>query len=532
MDVPALVPRPVDLRPAAGVFRLPPDATLAGPPPVLRLARRLLGTATGFPLPDGGEGATIRLDLVGAAGDGEAYHLEVGLEGIRISAGAEAGLADGLHTLVQLLPVDILRPAVVRDMAWDVPHLEIDDAPRFAWRGAHLDVARHFLPAHWLFRFVELLALHKLNVLHLHLNDDQGWRFPSERYPRLVELGSWRRATPVGFQGEDGFELTPHGGSYTRRELVDLVAFAAERNVTVVPEIDFPGHAGAILAAYPDLGNGTGPYETWTRWGINRQVLNLEPATVRFCTDVLGEVADLFPSPFLHIGGDEVPKDEWRSSARAQQRRAELGLESEEQLQHWFTAQLHAFLRERGRRLIGWDEILEGGLPPEGAVVMSWRGVGGGVTAAHAGLDVVMCPEKPLYLDHYQSDDPDEPLAITGRNTLADVCAFDPIVDGLDGPAAERVLGSQVQLWTEYMPDPRAVEYMAFPRSVDFADAVWVPAGGDPAEREARVLAHLERLDVLGVDYRPPIGPHPWQRGGEGRRRRQGPPGEANPRKS
>lgn len=523
MALPALVPKPASCRFTGGMLRLSADATISGPVGVVRLARRTLGTATGFPWIVDAE-PTLRLQLDGAAGGGESYRLKVDRSGIRVTAGEETGLINGLQTLTQLLPAYILRGAVVRGAVWEVPCVEIEDTPRFGWRGAHLDVARHFMPAPWLFRFVELLAMHKLNVFHLHLNDDQGWRFPSESYPRLIEVGSWRRGTSFGPKGEGGIEPTPHGGYYTKHELSDLVAFARERNVTVVPEIDLPGHAEAVLASYPEFGNATGPYETWTGWGINRHVLNLEPATVRFCTEILDEVAQIFPSPMIHIGGDEVPKDEWRASNRAQDRQRELGLAGEDELQHWFTAQLGAFLHSRDRRLVGWDEILEGGRPPDGAVVMSWRGVRGGVAAAKAGLDVVMCPAEPLYLDYYQSDRADEPLAIGGLNTLADVCAFDPIVAGLDSEAAKRVLGSQVQIWTEYMPDPSAVEYMAFPRTAAFADAVWAPAGGDPGEREARIVAHLERLDALSVNYRPIGGPHPWQSGGTGRRRR--PPNE------
>ena len=513
-----LVPRPVAVRPAGGELRLGAAATIAGPPAVVRLARELLGTATGFALPPGGDQATIRLHTADVPGGGaEAYRLSVGPAGVRVVGATDGALINGLHTLVQLLPPEIYRPAVVRGAHWILPQVEIEDLPRFSWRGVHLDVARHFMPAPWLFRFVALLALHKLNVLHLHLTDDQGWRFPSERFPRLIEVGAWRAGTPIGYQGDGGVEPTPHGGYYARRELADLVTFAAERNVVVVPEIDLPGHVGAVLAAYPELGNGTGPYETWTRWGVNRHILNLAPGTLHFCTQLLGEVADVFPGPFIHVGGDEVPPDEWRLSPAVQQRRTELGLVDERQLQGWFTSQLGACLSDLGRRLVGWDEILEGGGPPDGATVTAWRGTAAGVAAARAGCDVVMCPENPLYLDHYQADGPDEPLAMPGANTLADVCAFDPIADGLD-TAAERVLGGQVQLWTEYLPDPRSVEYMAFPRTSAFADTVWAPVGGDPSERERRVVSHLTRLDMLQVAHRPPGGPHPWQRGGHGRR--------------
>jgi hexosaminidase len=519
MPLPELLPQPVEAVVGGGIWRLEPQATVSGPPGLVALARMLLGPATGFALAPGGVDAAIRLGVDGDTTDPERYVLRIDDAGLQIIGGGEAGVRNGLQTLVQLMPTDVLRPAAVR-RDWDLPHVEIADSPRFRWRGAHIDVSRHFMPVTWLRRFVELLALHKLNVMHLHLTDDQGWRLPSERWPRLTEVGSWRTGTRRGPRGQAGDDATPHGGHYTRQELVDLVAYAAARNVTVVPEIDLPGHMQAALTAYPELGNGTGPYEVLTTWGISEQVLNLDDATVTFCTDILGEVMDIFPSSYVHVGGDECPTTEWRHAPGAQARKRQLGLSDESGLQHWFTGQLHAYLTKAGRRLIGWDEIIDGGAPPEGATVMSWRGTRGGIAAARAGHDVVMCPETPCYFDQYQSDRADEPLAIGGLNTLEDVCAYDPVPAELEGDLARHVLGSQFQLWTEYMPTPAAVDYMAWPRGAALADVLWSPSGRDSIARRDRVASHLERLDVLGVGYRPLTGPLPWQRGGTGLRAR------------
>jgi hexosaminidase len=524
MDIASLLPLPRTLVPSGGTWTLAPTATISAPPQArvaAHAARDLLGSATGYDLPvvDGEGQITLALDPDPGEHGPEAYRLSVAPSGVTISAPAVAGLLNGLQTLRQLLPADILRPAPVAGIVWSAPCVVIDDYPEFAWRGVHLDVSRHFFPVDFLHHLVEVIALHKLNVLHLHLTDDQGWRFPSERYPRLTEISSWRSGTNIGFRGADGLEPTPHGGYYTKDELADLVAHAAQRNVDIVPEIDLPGHTQAVLAAYPELGNGTGPYEVRTTWGISTQVLSLEDNAVEFCKTILAEVMELFPSRYIHVGGDEVPKDEWRASAAAQVHKADLGLADEDQLQHWFTSQLSDAVRAGGRTMVGWDEILEGGEPPVGAVVMSWRGVEGGIAAAKAGRDVVMCPNRPLYLDYYQSESPDEPLAIGSLNTLADICSYHPVPPELDEEAGRRVLGSQVELWTEYMPNRDAVEYMAFPRTTAFADVTW-GAPADPADRLARVEAHLPRLDALTVNYRPPAGPHPWQQGGTGRRAR------------
>jgi hexosaminidase len=411
-----------------------------------------------------------------------------------------AGLVNALQTTRQLLPA--ADPAAL-------PCVEIEDEPRFSWRGAMLDVSRHFMPAPFLFRMVDLLAVHKLNVFHLHLTDDQGWRFPSERYPRLSEVGGWRAETLIGpgstLEPGTSFDGIPHGGCYTRKELTDLVAYAAARNVTVVPEIDLPGHTQAAIAAYPSLGNAGHPLKVWTTWGISEHVLNLSDAAMRFCSDIMAEVAEIFPSPWIHVGGDETPRTEWVNSPVI----AEHGLTSENDLQRWFTNQLNDELHALGRRLVGWDEIGDDGPVPHDAVVMSWRGVDGGVAAATGGADTIICPVKPCYFDHYQSGDPGEPLAFPGLpavNALADVYAFDPVPAALPPDAASHVLGTQFLLWTEYIADPAHAEYMAFPRGAALAEVAWSSPDRDLPDFQRRLATHLRRLDTLGVNYRPPRG--------------------------
>lgn len=522
----AAIPRPTSLVVGSSSFTLDAGTTLScapGAEPVARLVRSLVGPATGYALAAGGEESGVRLDLdarLAHLGD-EGYRLAVGREGVRLSASADAGLRNGTQTLLQLMDPAVHRRAVIWREAWSIPHVEIEDSPRFAWRGAHLDVSRHFMPAHFLLRFVDLLAMHKLNVLHLHLTDDQGWRLPSAKYPRLTEVGAWRTESMVGHRSEETYDGTPHGGFYSREQLTELVAYAAERNITVVPEIDLPGHVQAAIAAYPELGNSGEQLAVWTRWGVSEHVLNVEDATLAFCRDVLGELLEIFPSRYVHVGGDECPKSEWHASAAAQRRIASLGLRDEDALQSWFTGELDAYLRAAGRSLVGWDEILEGGPLPKGATVLSWRGTRGGIAAASAGFDVVMCPERPCYFDHYQSDDELEPLAIGGRNTLEDVYRYEPVPEELDAAAAAHVLGSQFQLWTEYLSGPSEVEYMAFPRGAAHAEVAWSQPGGDYAEFTARLARHLARLDALDVNYRPLAGPHPWQAGGTGARKRR-----------
>ncbi|MGR4850232.1 beta-N-acetylhexosaminidase [Streptomyces sp. LARHCF252] len=485
--------------------------------------RTALRQATGLPLHEGrelddagGDGIGLRLDPELGP---EEYRLVSDFSGILIEGGGPAGVFWGAQTLRQLLGPDAYRRAPLsRDRVWAVPHLTIEDAPRFRWRGLMLDVARHFMPKEGVLRYLDLMAAHKLNVFHFHLTDDQGWRIEIERHPRLTEIGSWRARTKTGHRASPLWEDKPHGGYYTRDDIREIVAYAAERHITVVPEIDVPGHSQAAIAAYPELGNtdviDTTSLSVWDTWGINPNVLAPTDTTLRFYEGVFEEVLELFPSEFVHVGGDECPKDQWRRSETAQARIRELGLADEDELQSWFIKHFDAWLSARGRRLIGWDEILEGGLA-EGAAVSSWRGYAGGVAAARAGHDVVMCPEQQVYLDHRQAPGPEEPVPIGWVRTLEDVYRFEPVPPELTPEEARHVLGTQANLWTEVMEDQARVDYQAFPRLAAFAEVAWsalpAPEKRDFAGFEHRMTAHYRRLDALGVAYRPPAGPLPWQ---------------------
>jgi hexosaminidase len=388
-----------------------------------------------------------------------------------------------------------------------MPAVRIEDAPRFRWRGGMLDVARHFMPKEFVKKYVDLLALHKMNTFHWHLTDDQGWRIEVKKYPRLTEVGSRRAGTIVGHPGRDStrwvFDSVPHGGFYTQDDVREVVAYARARHVTVVPEIEMPGHAVAAIAAYPELGVTGRPTEVSGRWGVFSNILNAEPSTVAFMQDVLTEVMGLFPGAFIHVGGDEADKTLWRADPRIQARIKALGLKDEHELQSWFIRQMDTFLAQRGRRLIGWDEILEGGLAPK-AAVMSWRGTKGGIEAARAGHDVVMSPTSHVYLDYYQSREEGRETRATGAFLPLDtVYAFEPVPADFTPEQARRVLGAQGNLWTEYVPTPKRAEYMLYPRLSAIAEVTWTPkAGRDFADFRRRFGPHGRRLDALDVNYR------------------------------
>ena len=375
-------------------------------------------------------------------------------------------------------------------------------APRFVWRGLLLDVARHYMPVDFVKKFIDLAALHKLNMLQLHLTDDQGWRIEINRYPRLTEIGSVRAESPMKGDRSRG-DGTPYGPFfYTQQQIRELVDYAQARHVTLVPEIEMPGHFLAALAAYPQLSCTGGPFKVRTQWGIEPDVLCAgNDEAIEFALNVLAEVTDMFPSPFIHIGGDEAPRDRWKACPKCQARMRTEGLQTEAQLQTYLNHRVEQFLISRGRRLIGWDEILEGGLTP-GAVVMSWRGMEGGIAAAKAGHDVVMSPTSHCYFDYAQGRGPDEPQAIGGFLPLETVYGFEPLPTALPEAQRPHILGVQGNLWTEYIATPRDAEYFAYPRAVALAEVAWSPAASrDFADFQRRLQIHLQRLDRLGVNY-------------------------------
>ncbi|MDJ0461163.1 beta-N-acetylhexosaminidase [Streptomyces sp. H27-C3] len=512
--------------PAQGHYPLGRDTVLVAHPGtegVARWLRATVGAATGLPLPEGDDSSRIELRIDPEVEDElgpEGYRLVVDGYLVLLVGGSAAGVFWGAQTLRQLLGPDAYRRAPLDPAReWSVPMVAIEDKPRFGWRGLMLDVSRHFMPKDGVLRYLDLLAAHKLNVFHFHLTDDQGWRVEIKRHPKLTEIGGWRARTKWGHRASGLWTDTPHGGYYTQDDIREIVAYAAERHITVVPEIDIPGHSQAAITAYPELGNSdvvdTAAIEVWDTWGINANVLAPTDETLRFYEGVFEELLALFPSTFIHVGGDEAMKDQWKASPAAQARMKELGLADEDELQSWFIRHFDTWLSERGRRLIGWDEILEGGLAP-GAAVSSWRGYAGGIAAAKAGHDVVMCPEQQVYLDHRQDGGPDEPMPIGYVRTLEDVYRFEPVPPQLTEEEARHVIGTQANVWTEVMENQGRVDYQTFPRLAAFAEVAWsalpAPADRDFAGFETRMAGHYARLDAMGVGYRPPGGPLPWQK--------------------
>jgi hexosaminidase len=529
---PDIVPRPRSVRSQPGGASLADGMVVAAEPSCAGVAQLLAGelaAATGWNVRtgDAGEtspGGTVRLLVrpgsgsVGVAGTpntaGEGYSLRIGDGAVEIAGLSPAGTFYGTRTLRQLMAPELLRAAPARTAGpVQMEGLFIEDAPRFGWRGLLLDVARHFFPKTFLLRLVDLASLHKLNVLHLHLTDDQGWRVELDGYPRLTEVGAWRRASPLGHQRERKKDGVPHGGYYRKADLAEVAAYAARRFVTLVPEVDMPGHTQAMLAAYPELGNTGLHFPVSTDWGISEHVLNMEESTADFCAGVLDEVMGAFPSPYFHIGGDECPTSEWDASARALELCRQRGLSEVRALQGWFTARMADVVAARGRTLVCWEEVLDAGAPP-GCVVAAWRAESAVLAAQRAvssGHGVIMVPEPFVYFDWAYADDPAEPLAIRPAISVEKAYSFDPVPAELGPELGAGVLGGQCQLWTEYVPTPEHAEYMLWPRACAFAEVGWSGPGGEWAGFERRLAPHLGRLAALGVNYRPLSGPTPGQ---------------------
>ncbi len=505
----SIIPVPMSLERGSGSFVLGADTRIAladaRDPELRRIAELWAGptqVATGLPLTVEAAGGIV-LGLDASTGP-EGYSLSVGESGIAVRGGDYAGLFYGLQTLSQLLPPGVADGVADRGASLELDAIEVRDAPRFTYRGMHLDVGRHFFGPSFVKRYIDMLARYKINRFHWHLTEDQGWRIEIERYPLLTEISAFRSETileknfdPYVGDGER------YGGFYTQAEIRDIVQYAADRFITVVPEIEMPGHTLAVLAAYPELACTDGPFEVGTVWGVHSDIFCPREETFAFLENVLTEVMELFPGEYIHIGGDEAPKVRWEESAFAQDVIRREGLADEHELQSWFIQRIERFLNANGRRLIGWDEILEGGLAPD-ATVMSWRGTEGGIEAARQGHDVVMTPTSRLYFDYYQSEQrDDEPLAIGGFLPLEQVYAYEPVPEELTEEEAGHILGAQGNVWTEYMKTEQYVEYMVFPRMFALSEVVWSPADSKDLDGFLdRLRWHLERLDALGVNYR------------------------------
>ncbi|KAL2208445.1 sugar hydrolase [Sarocladium strictum] len=452
----------------------------------------------------------------------DGYSIDVTSKGVHVGGGSDTGLFYARQTLRQLLPPSSLRQAGLGAQGpWRIQIQHISDAPSsgLRWRGCMLDVARHFMPVPDLLRFIELLAFHKLNVLHLHLTEDQGWRIEMPGWPKLTSVGGWRSRSMQGATGHDLYDSRPHGGFYTADDLREVVAFASERHITIVPEVNMPGHMQAAIAAYPELGNTDvkGRDEkipVRDAWGVSKHVLNVSDKTLAFCREVLDFVCDIFPSENVCIGGDECPYDEWEASPAAQAKMKELGLTEEVKLQAWFTGQMAGHLASRGRHAFAWDEVMAGYTGSVDAfTVAAWRGPKPTLVAAQRGFKTVTCPDIHAYLDYRQSEDPGEPTPMGTLLSLEHIYGWKPRPKELKPEEAENIIGAQVNVWTEHMETARRVEYMVFPRLCAFAEVAWGTVGEKPSFDDFRKRledGHIARLQALGVNYRPQSGPRPW----------------------
>ncbi len=499
-----LIPIPQNIKAGAGYFQLTPETGLAFDQDneAVRYSadylRDFLQANNQISLQDTDRKKNnIVFQLEDDADQEEAYSLTITQKGVLVRGASPAGLFRGTISLIQL----ITQQSGLKELV-ELPCVFIEDEPAFSYRGMHLDVGRHFFPVEFIKKYIDLLAFYKVNRFHWHLTEDQGWRIEIKQYPRLQEIAAYRPKTLVGHYGDrpHQFDDERYGGYYTQEEIKEVVQYAQERFSTIIPEIEMPGHSRAALAAYPELGCTGESYEVATKWGVFEEVYCPKEETFEFLENVLTEVMDLFPSEYIHIGGDECPKTQWKNSPFCQELMKKEGLKDESELQSYFIKRIEKFLNENGRQIIGWDEILEGGLAPN-ATVMSWRGESGGIEAAQEGHDVVMTPTSHCYFDYYQSIHPDEPLAIGGFIPLEKVYHYHPVPEELSEEEAQHILGAQGNVWTEYMKTPEKVEYMAFPRAIALAEVTW--SGKEKKDFEGfigRLTQHLKWLEKRGVN--------------------------------
>ena len=500
LSVPGIIPAPAELTVSRGECRLDRPWQLTGTTAeataLTELVSMEISALRSSSDPISGTPLSITLeqvvfDTLVPAGY---YSLGVEQDRIIITSNSEQGLYYGTRTLIQLLESAKEKGSI--------PCLIIVDYPRFPWRGMHLDVVRHFFPVEFVKKYIDLLARYKMNSFHWHLTDDQGWRIEIKQHPKLTAVGSNRKGSQVGPYGRLEYDSIPYSGFYTQEQVREVVAYAAARHINVVPEIEMPGHAMAALAAYPELGCTGGPYEVQRGWGVFEDVFCAGNDTVfNVLEDVLSEVMDLFPGPYIHIGGDESPKDRWKVCPKCQARMKTNGLKDEHELQSYFIQRIENYVNSKGRKIIGWDEILEGGLAPN-AAVMSWRGTEGGVAAAKSEHYAVMSPGSHCYFDHYQGDPANEPLAFGGYTALQKVYSYEPIPAELNAEEAKYILGAQGNIWTEYILTPEHVEYMALPRMAALAEVLWSPKEKrDETDFLRRLEQEFPRLDAMKVNY-------------------------------
>ena len=511
----SIIPIPLKVEMGNGALELNKDFTIKvgdSNAEVKQVAEFLAGylrQATGYVIPldtktDVGAGCFL-LELSAAEKDlgAEGYKLDVNKKGVQLLSFSSAGLFYGVQSFLQLLPPNVYAETK-QENQWTIPYVSIRDMPRYAYRGMLLDVARHYFPVAFIKKYIDLIAFHKMNKLQLHLTDDQGWRIEIKKYPKLTEISAFREQTVVGHvqNKPQKFDGQRYGGFYTQEQMKEIIKYAEKRFVTIIPEIEMPGHALAVLAAYPEFSCTGGLFKVGQKWGVYEEVFCAgNEAVFELLQDVLSEVADLFPGKYIHIGGDECPKIRWKKCEKCQARIKAEGLKDEHELQSYFIRRMEKFLQSKGKRLIGWDEILEGGLAPE-ATVMSWRGIDGGIAAAKQGHDVIMTPTTYLYLNYYQADPKTEPLAIGGFLTLRKVYSYEPTPEKLTTDEAKYILGAQANVWTEYIPTPSIAEYMTLPRMSALSEVVW-----SPKEKKNwddflwRMQKQQKRFDALNLNY-------------------------------
>lgn len=508
-DQVAIIPLPQHLEKGDGQFTLKQEAVISipsGEDAWGQVASYLAGqieAASGTALeiqPDSDADIAMRFDDTIESEEG--YQLQVSETKITITAKSPQGAFYAVQSLFQLMPPEIFSDQSTLKLPLQIPTVDIADNPRFSYRGMHLDVGRHFFNTEEVKQFLDLMALHKYNTFHWHLTEDQGWRIEIKQYPKLTEVGGFRKETLVGHFSEQPhqFDGKRYGGYYTQEEVKEIVAYAQERFITVIPEIELPGHAQAAIAAYPELGCQDEPVDVMTVWGVSENVYCPTEYTFNFLENVIDEVADLFPGEYFHIGGDECPKKQWEESTFCQELMRKEGLENEFELQSYFIRRIEKVLNAKGKRLIGWDEILEGGLAPN-ATVMSWRGMAGGIEAAKEGHDVIMTPTDYCYFDYYQSQNPDEPLAIGGFLPIEKVYQFEPVPEEIPAENQKHIIGGQANIWTEYIPDAEQLFYMAYPRASAMAEVLWSSSEQrDFQDFSERLLPHFPRLQATGID--------------------------------